>query len=140
MLPALVPGMIPTGGHSMLPPVPPKPPPVPVIPLAQPVGQSVPTIPHLAIPFSLAPDGAIYALQQDTVEEIVQSVAMLVGTRPNTRLMAPKYGTPDPTFTGIDQMALHLAVVTWEPRATVSVNVTPGNEEFVTVQVGQVVP
>lgn len=139
MLPALLPGLIPTGGVGITPPTPPTPATPPVIALARP-GQIALSVPHLTIPFTIEATGSAAVLMQDTVPEIVQSVAALVGTRPGTRLMAPKYGITDPTFTGIDQMALHLAVITWEPRATVSVNVTPANEEYVTVQVGQVTP
>ena len=81
------------------------------------------------------PNGVALTVAQDSSAEVIQSVAMLVGTRPGTRTMAPKYGMADPTFQGINQPALKLAVRTWEPRASVNVNVTPGGEEYVTVGV-----
>lgn len=92
-------------------------------------------IPHLAMPFAIGPGGSALTLQQDTNAEVIQSVAMLVGTRPGTRTMAPKFGMADPTFTGINQPALKLAVRTWEPRASVNVAVNGFGEEYVTVSV-----
>jgi phage baseplate assembly protein W len=99
------------------------------------LGPSPTGIPHLAIPFTIGPLGAAATVQQDTAAEVIQSVAMLVGTEPGTRLMVPTYGMADPTFTGINQPALLLAVRRWEPRAKVTVGVTQGGEEFVTVGV-----
>lgn len=93
------------------------------------------SIPHLRIPFTIGSTGSAQTVQQDSATEIVQSVANLVGTRPGTRYMVPTYGMPDPTFGGVKPGALALAVKKWEPRATVSTQVTPGNEEQVTVQV-----
>lgn len=100
------------------------------------LGATPPGVPHLAIPFTIGADGTANVVAQDSVPEVVQSVAMLVGTRPGTRLMVPTYGINDPTFGGIDQPALHAAASKWEPRATVGVQVTPANEEYVSVGVG----
>lgn len=92
-------------------------------------------IPHLRIPFALASDGAAETLEQGTSAEIVQCVANLVGTRPNTRLLLPAYGIVDPTFKGLDLRALKLAVAKYEKRATIDVQVTAGNQEFIVVGV-----
>lgn len=100
------------------------------------LGPLPPGIPHLAIPFSIGSDGTAETLAQGTVPEIVQSVANLVGTRPGTRLMVPSYGIPDPTFAGVDPVALQLATSKWEPRATISTSIAPGNTEGVVIQVG----
>lgn len=94
-------------------------------------------IPHFAVPFAIDAYGTAETLGQDTISEIVQSVANLVGTRPGTRLMAPTYGITDPTFGRIDQVELQLATAKWEPRAAVAVAVTPGNQETVVVSVGK---
>lgn len=92
-------------------------------------------IPHFAIPFDIGGDGSSQVLEQDSEDEIVQSVAMLVGTRPATRMMAPAYGIVDPTFAGFNSPSLQLAVAKWEERATVVVQITPDNEEVVSVGV-----
>jgi phage baseplate assembly protein W len=92
-------------------------------------------IPHFRIPFSIGVDGTVETVQQGTSDEIIQNVAMIVGTRPGTRFMLPQFGIIDPTFRGIDQIGLKNAVAKYEPRATVNVIVTPDNEEVVTVQV-----
>lgn len=100
------------------------------------VGQRPPGVPHLRIPFSLATDGTAETVAQGTSAEIVQCVANLVGTRPGTRFALPGYGITDPTFSGIDQVALHLAANKYEPRANVSVLVKAGQTEQVVVDVG----
>ncbi len=92
-------------------------------------------VPHLQIPFALAADGSAMVVEQDTEAEVIQSVAMLVGTRPGTRLVAPSYGIPDPTFAGISPVVLQTAVTKWETRARVSLVTTPGNTEQVMVEV-----
>lgn len=92
-------------------------------------------IPHLVIPFAIGDDGTAQTVPQGSVAEIVQCVANLVGTTPGTRYLVPTYGTPDPTFAGINRKALGLAVATFEPRATVTVVESPGGTEFVEVRV-----
>lgn len=92
-------------------------------------------IPHLTIPFTLAEDGSAQTLEQGTSEEITQCVANLVGTLPGTRYAIPAYGTPDPTFSGLNLAMLNVAARKYEPRATISVKVTPANQEFIVVGV-----
>ena len=89
---------------------------------------------HFLIPFAIE-SGSAMTVDQGTQQEIIQSVTNLVGTRPGTRLMSPSYGIPDPTFEGIDPVALRLAVAKWEKRASVFVQSSPGNEETVIVSV-----
>lgn len=93
-------------------------------------------VPHFLVPFAITATGSAQTVQQGTTQEVVQSVAMLVGTRPGTRYMLPTYGMTDPTFLGVNAAALQLAASTWEGRAAVSVASVPGNEETVTVSVG----
>lgn len=88
---------------------------------------------HLAIPMVLGGDGSLATVEQDSATEIVQSVAMLVGTRPGTRFQVPAYGIPDPTFEGISQGSLGQAVGRWEPRAQVAVITSPSGVEQVAV-------
>jgi hypothetical protein len=99
------------------------------------LGTPPPGIPHLSIPFALLSDGTAATLQQGTSAEIVQCVANLVGTRPGTRFLLPAYGVADPTFGGLDPVAVKLAAQKYEKRAAVAVVSTPGREDFVTVDV-----
>jgi phage baseplate assembly protein W len=98
-------------------------------------GAIPPGVPHLKIPFAIDRDGTAEVIQQGTAAEVVQCVANLVGTTPGTRMMMPAYGVPDPTFTGLNQKALQLAVGKYEDRAIVTVQVTVGNEESIVVDV-----
>jgi phage baseplate assembly protein W len=93
------------------------------------------SVPHLRIPFALDGTGAAETVEQGTNDEVIQCVAVLVGTRPGTRYFRPSYGITDPTFGGINTKALLLAAQKWEPRAIINVIVTPDEEEIVTVQV-----
>jgi phage baseplate assembly protein W len=92
-------------------------------------------VPHLTIPFTIGYDGTASVLEQDTSDEIVQSVAMCVGSEPGQRLLVPNYGVVDPTFAGINTSAVIAACGRWEPRATVSIQATPGGTEKVVVGV-----
>lgn len=91
--------------------------------------------PHLAVPFLIGADGSALTVEQDSEAEVVQAVSMLVGTRPGTRTMVPAYGITDPTFVGVQVGELTRAVATWEPRASVSVQMVPGATERVVVAV-----
>lgn len=93
-------------------------------------------IPHLAVPFAVGPTGSAQTVAQGSLAEVLQSVANLVGTEPGTRLLVPTYGTPDPSFAGLDRPSLTAAVAKWEPRALVRLTSTPTDPEKVTVQVG----
>lgn len=99
------------------------------------LGDAPTGVPHLKIPFAIGSDGSAATVKQDSEEEIVQSVAMLVGTRTGTRLMVPTYGIPDPTFGGLSPVTVQVAAGRWEKRARVSVAATPGNTEQVLVEV-----
>lgn len=99
------------------------------------LGPTPPGVPHLTIPFTILSDGTASVVQQDTTTEIVQSVGMLVGSRPGERLMVPNYGVADPTFDGLGVQVLKQAAGRWEKRASVGVQTTPGNTETVVVTV-----
>lgn len=105
-------------------------------PVSGPLPLAVPPIPHLAVPFTIGPTGSAQTVQQGTLDEVTQCVANLAGTRPGTRLMVPKFGSPDPTFGGLDPVTFQLAVRQWEPRATVAIETVPGESEQVNVLVG----
>lgn len=72
---------------------------------------------HLAFPIRVAANGGLLALEQDSEQEIAQSVALLVSTEPGERRSVPDYGLPDPVFGGLDQDDISDVVADWEDRA-----------------------
>ncbi len=80
-------------------------------------------VPHLAVPFAIGTDGAALTVDQDSEADVASCVSALVGTRPTERIMVPSYGIADPTFTGLDRVAVADAIAAWEPRADVTITV-----------------
>lgn len=72
---------------------------------------------HLALPLVVADSGAFASLEQDTIEEIAGSVALLLATRPGERRSVPDYGAPDPRFAGVNTSDVADALSEWEERA-----------------------
>lgn len=104
--------------------------------MTMPTVSGLSSVPHFRVPFVVGPTGSAQTVQQDTPEEVTQSVAMLCGTRPGTRLLVPAYGTPDPAFfPGAIGTEIELSVSRWEKRAKVSVSLAPGNSEVASVSV-----
>jgi phage baseplate assembly protein W len=80
------------------------------------------TVPHFALPFRLAGDGSFAVVEQDSDDEVVQSVEILLRTRVGSRIELPEYGIEDPTFTVVPDIAGILdAIADWEPRAQVTI-------------------
>lgn len=81
-------------------------------------------IPHLAVPFELDQRGHARTVDQESDEELLQSVRVLIETRPGERLIVPDYGVDDLAFVGPDDLGeewLADAVADFEPRATVEI-------------------
>lgn len=57
---------------------------------------------HLAFPITVAADGKLAALDQDSPAEVAQSVALLLSTEPGERAAEPEYGYASPLGRGID--------------------------------------
>ena len=95
------------------------------------------SVPHLLAPFTLNPDGSLATLEQDTVDEVAQCVAVVLGTVEGSRLAVPELGIADPTFLGVGVGDIEAAVSTWEPRATLTISpaVPPTNQIQITVTV-----
>ncbi len=74
---------------------------------------------HLAVPLSLTPGGCLATVAEDSVEEIAQSVAVILRTEPGDRLTEPELGLADPAFADLPPQALLSAIERWEPRASV---------------------
>ena len=71
---------------------------------------------HLAFPIKVASQG-LATVEQDTDPDLVQSVALLLNTRPGERRSVPEYGLPDPVFGGVDPTDVRAVVAEWEDRA-----------------------
>lgn len=114
-------GDVGSGGGVIVEPIEP-PPPRPAIQAAR-GGED--EVPHFALPFRLA--GARFAvIEQDTDDEVLQSVEVIVRTRLGERIEVPDFGIPDPTFgTNFDSGALRSHIARWEPRANTSVASSP---------------
>lgn len=76
---------------------------------------------HIALPIRVGGNGGFVTVAEDSAQEIVQNVAVLLRTREGERLATPEFGTPDPVFTGLDAEAALALIATTEPRATVEV-------------------
>ena len=96
-----------------------------------------PTIlPHLSAAMILQGDGTFAFWQQGTIDEVAQSVEMICGTTQGDRTVVPGFGLPPVVFQlGLNQKAILQAINTWEPRATVTVNVTQNNQGVDTIQI-----
>lgn len=80
-------------------------------------------VPHLAVPWRLDRSGRAAIVDQDTDAEVLQTIRVLLSTRPGERQAVPRYGVADPLFFDADEEPtldeLADAVAEWEPRATV---------------------
>lgn len=75
-------------------------------------------VPHLSFPFRIGRDGAAAVVEQDTLDEIAQSVQVLMMTRQGERLEVPDYGIADLVFQDdLDLDSVSAAIEEWEPRA-----------------------
>lgn len=96
-------------------------------------------IPHLRVPLEPGRRG-FAVVDQDTDADIVQSVRVLLSTRPGEALLAPRFGFDDPTFAagGVDGDVVE-AIRRFEPRATeatVRQAIADGRVD-VTVEIGE---
>ena len=79
--------------------------------------------PHFARPFRLGTDGAFAVVEQDSIDDVMQCVEVLVSTEVGSREELPEYGISDPTFTTeVNLSEISQAVDDWEDRATVDIN------------------
>jgi phage baseplate assembly protein W len=80
-------------------------------------------IPHLAVPFRIE-NGSAATIEQDSEDDVLQSVRVLITTPLGSRLEVPTYGVPQAlghqsTFPVTNSVLA--GVAQWEPRARVDV-------------------
>lgn len=79
--------------------------------------------PHFAKPFRLGTDGAFAVVEQDSLDDVMQCIEVLVSTEIGSREELPGYGITDPTFTtSVDLSEIAQAIDDWEDRASVDIN------------------
>lgn len=84
-------------------------------------------VPKLSFPFRLSESGrSVMVVEQNSDDEILDCVEVLLSTERGERLEVPDYGVPDQSFLqgGVDVNDLVGAVARWEPRATVMIQQT----------------
>jgi phage baseplate assembly protein W len=92
-------------------------------------------VPHLRWPFRLTagadipgqvPHAPLALVEQDSIDDVRQSIHLLLRTPPGSRPLAPRVGVHDPTFTaGVDADQLAAQLEELEPRARVTVSAPP---------------
>jgi phage baseplate assembly protein W len=82
-------------------------------------------VPHLAWPLRLTADGTFLTVEQDSLDDVRQCVAVLLNTPRGVRPLAPDVGIEDPTFAGADPDGLQQTLEEQEPRATLTVTAGP---------------
>lgn len=102
-------------------------------------------VPQLAFPLRLDSSGDFAQVEQDSLGDLIGSVAVLLNTPVGSRIELPEYGVPDSLFTpggtGFDGTALEDSLREWEPRAkvTISDNLDPQDDmvNYVLAQVAE---
>lgn len=80
-------------------------------------------VPHLKLPVRLdARTGSLMTVEQDSLEEVAQSVEVILATPIGSRVDLPEFGAPSYLFEQfpVDTTAALAAVANWEPRALVT--------------------
>jgi phage baseplate assembly protein W len=83
-------------------------------------------LPRLALPLRVVGDRYV-AVQQDTVDELITTVAVICAFPLGSRVERPEFGVPPPELADspLDTLAVEQAIATWEPRAEVTVTERP---------------
>jgi phage baseplate assembly protein W len=81
------------------------------------------TSPHFAQPFRLIGSGSFAVVEQDSDQEILDSVAICLATPQGSRAEVPDYGVPRLEFSLPSGTDIVAAVQEWEPRASLTVEV-----------------
>lgn len=76
---------------------------------------------RLSLPLRVTTAGAMATITQDSLEDVVQSVELLLATRPGERRTEPEYGLVDMLGVGFEIDDLTAAIAKWEPRAVPAV-------------------
>lgn len=84
------------------------------------------SIPHFSLPFRYV-NGSALVNEQDSIDDIADCVYAVCVTDPGDRDDLPDFGLVDPTF-GLEPLnasAAQTQIETWEPRASVLIDMAP---------------
>lgn len=71
----------------------------------------------LAHPLRIASGGSFVAVEQDSEQQVNQTLQVLIGTRLGERPMADEYGLPDPVWLGLAPGDINTALEIYGPPA-----------------------
>lgn len=93
-------------------------------------------VPHLALPLRLI-GGAFQAVQQDTVDELATTVAVICAFEQGSRTERPEFGISPPELADepLDLSDIRRAVAAYEPRAAITVLEVPTGDLSARIQV-----
>jgi phage baseplate assembly protein W len=93
--------------------------------------------PHLALPLRIVGSGYV-AVQQDTLDELTTTVAVVCAFPLGSRSERPEFGIAPPELQDepLALAGIEAAITTWEPRAAVAVSERAGADDLAsTIQV-----
>lgn len=102
------------------------------VPLPRP---SSPPATHLAVPMIVLSDGTFATNQQDSIQEVTQSVEVIVGSVQGQRTVVPSFGLPVMDFQTPSKGEYVRAIGLWDKRAAVEVTVAPSDRGAANVRV-----
>lgn len=89
----------------------------------------------LSHPMRLDNAGAMVTMQDSSDRQAAELAAIIVATGTAERALAPEYGLPDPTATGLSADVIAGAISRCEPDLTVnSTSITSASNDTATVQ------
>lgn len=86
-------------------------------------------IPHFSYPFHIA-NGSVAVHEQDTYEDVAQSVAIILASQRGDRIELPEFGVESPLFKSesVGRASEYLGVIDqWEPRAQATLQINVDN-------------
>lgn len=91
-----------------------------------------------AHPFRIDPRGQVATVPYGSDDEVEVIIRALVDTRPGDRMVYEEFGTPDPTFSGVDAGDIQAGLDEFGPEGVyveaVDVEVTGQNEQRARIQ------
>lgn len=74
----------------------------------------------MSFPFRLDGTGAVASVEQDSDQDIEESIALAALTRPGERIQAPTFGIADPAFAHFQAAALQRHLVDFGPDVDIT--------------------
>jgi len=84
--------------------------------------------PQIAFPFEILPSGLVREVEQDSLDEIAMSIAIILRFPIGSRYELPNFGVPDLSFRlSTEDLSSLLAehISRWEPRARIFIEERP---------------